>query len=95
MVSLMDVQSDFPEFCAAISECHFDLNPAVELEKFIMCATYSCAQTVMERKRYLVYTHLAYVVGFFDRTKLPEAVENSVKITWHDEGEEYVGFEYN
>lgn len=91
-VTIAEVEADFPEYCNAIRESHSDLNPVVDLKDLIMCAAYSYAESEMRRKRFQVYTHLAYVSGFSARTKLPEAVEASVKSTWHDEDEEFVGF---
>lgn len=95
IVTLQEIQSDFPEFCKAVSECHSDLNPTVHLDQLLMCAAYSYAETSMRIKRFQVYTHLAYAAGFVDRTELPEGVEEAVKATWHDEEEQCVGFKAN
>lgn len=71
IVTLQNVQSDFPEFCKAITECHSHLNPGVPLEQIIICGAYTYAEMNTKRKRFQMYTHLAYVADFFDITKLP------------------------
>lgn len=43
IVTLEEVQSEFPEFCEAIAQCHSDLNPAMNVEQLIMCAAYTYA----------------------------------------------------
>lgn len=84
IVTVREIKSEFPKFCKAVTESYSLLNPAVELNEFILCAAYSYAENVMKRKRFQVYyTHLAYVSGFSNRTKLPEAVEAVEKLTWH------------
>lgn len=91
-ITVKEIQSSFPEFCIAIIECHSLLNPIVDLNQLFLCTTYSYAENTLKRKRFQVYTHVAYVCGFSERTKLPEALEAAVKSTWHDEGEKFVGF---
>lgn len=67
-VTLHQVQADFPDFCKAVTDCHTDLNPVVPLDQFMMCAAYSYVESSMRKKRFLVYTHIAYAAGFADRT---------------------------
>lgn len=56
-VTLLEMQTKFPDFCRAVTECHADLNPAVPLDQFMMCAAYTFAESSMRKKRYLVYTY--------------------------------------
>ncbi|CAM6099332.1 unnamed protein product [Calypogeia fissa] len=78
---------DFLEWWKVVTECHEDLNPAVPLEEILMCAAYSYIDDEMKRKRFQVYTHLAWVCGYAEQTKLPACVEAAIKHEWHDEGE--------
>lgn len=52
IVTVREIKSEFPKFCKAVTESYSLLNPAVELNEFILCAAYSYAENVMKRKRF-------------------------------------------
>lgn len=49
-VTVQEIESDFPEFCNSIRECHSLLNPAVDVNQLVLCAAYSYAENIMKKK---------------------------------------------
>lgn len=91
-MSMSEIESKFPEWCTAVRDTHEELNPAVPIDHFLRIASISFSETVMKKRRFQVYRHVAWAAGFAERTKLPTQLELAIKNTWCSEEEEFVGF---
>lgn len=87
----MTILHEFLVFCYTMIDCHEDLNPVVLIEAFQMCVAFNFSETIMKQEKYKVYIHLAWVVGFHERTKMPNAIE-VVKASWYDVDKIFIGF---
>lgn len=91
-MTMSQIEAKFPEWCCAIRDCHQDLNPAVPLDHFLRIAAISFCETIMKKRRFQVYRHVAWAAGFAERTQLPPQLELAIKNEWHTEEESFVGF---
>lgn len=80
----------FPQFATACKT--FAQEQELPFETFISVAAYSLPEDTNRKKRFQVYRRLAWAAGWADRTKLPDYLEQAVKSTWSESGEEFVGF---
>ncbi|KAL3700335.1 hypothetical protein R1sor_018357 [Riccia sorocarpa] len=97
-VSPAELRNRFPIFAEACITVSQKTDMSVAFDNVLLllaAAAISLTEDVPRRQRFQVYTYLAKVLGYRDRTQLPAELEDAVKNTWNDPSEEFVGFKPN
>ncbi|KAL2643387.1 hypothetical protein R1flu_010974 [Riccia fluitans] len=66
-----------------------------DLDALNGCAASALGEIVPARQRFFVYRAITCLLGYMDREKLPQVIENAIKATWASEGEKFIGYREN
>ncbi|KAL2629713.1 hypothetical protein R1flu_014399 [Riccia fluitans] len=97
-VSTVELKSRFPLFHAAACEyCEMESSvlKVEDLDALIGCAMSALGEIVPARQHFSVYRAVACLLGYMDREKLPQVIEDAIKATWASEGEKFTGYREN
>ncbi|KAL2624122.1 hypothetical protein R1flu_008367 [Riccia fluitans] len=97
-VSTAELKSQFPLFHAAAREyCEMELSllKVEDLDALIGCAVSALGKIIPARQCFSVYQAVACLLGYMDRKKLPQVIEDAIKATWASEGEKFTGYREN
>ncbi|KAL2634311.1 hypothetical protein R1flu_005790 [Riccia fluitans] len=97
-VSTAELKSRFPLFHATAREyCEMEssLLKVEDLDALIRCAASALGKIVPSCQRFSVYRAVACLLGYMDREKLPQVIEDAIKATWASEGEKFIGYREN
>ncbi|KAL3685456.1 hypothetical protein R1sor_003478 [Riccia sorocarpa] len=94
-VSTVEIRERFPIFLLAAEEyVKSQTSPLSEddMEALLGCAASSLAEIVPSRQRFAVYRSVAFFLGYKERIELPDGLEEAIKQTWAEPGEQFVGY---
>ncbi|KAL3687589.1 hypothetical protein R1sor_013898 [Riccia sorocarpa] len=93
VVSTLELRESFPICVQAAEEFVKELESPLceyDLEALLGSAANSFAEIVPSRKLFVIYSAVAFFLGFKERTELPEGLEEAIKQMWSEPSEPFV-----